>query len=121
MNVDTLQSVECGRAPVALEKSLIRHWLAGLGVFAARPFRHCIVVGYCFGSFVYLDLCRRQNITLTYAEWSMVGTEEKFQIKANHLHERVVHWDNVGHNVSIVPAAFCAMHEIKGGRYLIRG
>lgn len=45
MDMDTLLSVDCGRARVALNWSLIRDPVAGFGIFAARIFGQDMVVG----------------------------------------------------------------------------
>lgn len=103
MNWTLLLSTYFEKAGATFKKSLIRYLHAVLGIFVRRPFEQGMVVGYYYGTLIYIDLCRRLNTMLTYGKQSMQAPRGKFQIWANHILEKVLDRDIVEHEVCIVP------------------
>lgn len=95
--MDTLLSVYFGRAGVPKTKSLILLKDAGTSILVMRAIWQYMAVGYYWGSLVYTDLCRGQNMAQTYGELFMKVTSEKFQKWLNDLHEKCLDKDKVKH------------------------
>lgn len=95
MDIDTFQFLACGRAVLSMKKSLVRHQLAGPGIFATIRSGRCIVAGYYYCSLLYADVSSLQNLPFTYVEHFMEVPSKKVKIFANHLREKVLDRNSV--------------------------
>lgn len=117
MYVDNLQSLDCGRAAVTLQKSLVRLLLCSLGNFAPRPLGQGTIVGYCCGSLVFANLCSSQSYNINMCDGFMEATTKTSLISATKNFERVEDRSIVEHYLCVVPVLFCAMRYLNDGRY----
>lgn len=68
LEMEKLLAVKCGALGDTLEKSLISHWQAGTGIFAASGFVKGDVVEYYYRWLVHENMTRHQHPTKAYEE-----------------------------------------------------
>lgn len=87
-DLDTLLAVGCSCAGVRVKKSSMqRHPNEVRGVFSARAFEKCSIVGCYYKSFDYENMTRPLQWNQNCKENVMDGTMESFQTGTNRISE----------------------------------
>jgi len=110
---------ECSKMGVQVRPSEIKSEHAGLGLFAARPFGAEEIVGYYYGSLLYLDLLHSRNRRKVVGKGFMKVNESIFAKWALEITDPGgMMVNNKKMSVWIVPGPMCAVRYINDPRYL---
>jgi len=112
-------AVECSALGVERRPSTIKHDNAGMGLFAGRNFGKDEVVGYYYGSLLYMNLGKSRNSKKTVGKGFMKVNQEKFHKWALEVTGKGgMDWEGQKISIWIVPGPNCAMRYINDPRYL---
>ena len=118
MDVKAVLSYECSVLHLQLRKSLIKHPLAGLGLFTMKSVAKGACIGYYYGTLVYGDLGTNRRLLKRYGTGILSITSEDYDKWANQLGHEFTDSKNDKYDGYIVPAPFCVTRYINDGRYL---
>lgn len=118
-NQDVLLAHELCVLNVYKGPSLIEHPTVGDGLFAGRNFAKGEIVGFYYGTLLYVDMDKPRNRNKIIGYGSMAVDASDFSKWALRItHGRGIVIDKKPRHIWIVPARFCAMRFVNDPRYL---